>query len=616
MATIAEDFQIVGSYNNQRVVSIDAERSVNCFEYIDKLGKKPRALIGTSGLTNTQVIPINVSGVYRAQYVFKDIEYDVIGSDVIRIDSIGNVSVIGTLENTDSGYVGVDANTFQVIFVDGVDGYIWDTLANTFTKITDTSFPALPIDVCTLDNFFVVANGNTNQFQLSMFDQGLVWGPASLTVTADSTTDELTLSSTDNFQTGVPFQISSTGTLPTGNPAINSGVTYYAIRVDAIHIKIATSPENARAGIAIDILTDGTPTITITSNGQLQLGEITSHPGNIVACRTLHRRLFLFSNFFTEVWENQGIGTNLPFRRNNSLLIEYGTPAIGSIAVSFDTMVFLSQSRDGLGPVTQVNGTQAMTISTRALDFVLAGYAAQNQVSDCRAFLIKENGLIFYRMNFTQANHTWVYNLSLSNPTEEESRLWHEEEVLNGDRHPAQTHAYFNGVNYVGHYQLPVRYRVDSANLTNDNEPIRRMRIARPFVPPGYQRRRVDRFQLDMLQGQIPQQINIQELPLLTEFSEPILTESGVPIIASTDTIYATPKQPYIFLSLSKDGGQTYGYIQKSPMGKVGERTFRTLWRKLGVTPRGQAEVVKIEMFAPVPFIVLGASWAYEVLPE
>jgi len=51
-------------------------------------------------------------------------------------------------------------------------------------------------------------------------------------------------------------------------------------------------------------------------------------------------------------------------------------------------------------------------------------------------------------------------------------------------------------------------------------------------------------------------------------------------------------------------------------MGAIGQRTFRTVWRKLGVIPRGQAFVPKIEFFSNVPFIVLGAAWSFEVLPE
>lgn len=618
------DFDIVGSYNNQRVTPIDAERSVNVFEYRDPLGKKPKALINTSGLLNSDFTFGGTTGGFRAQFYFNGDQYMVIGGSFFKITGGGTVSFLGSLVSTTSGFVGIDANTFQIMFVDGQNGYIWDTMANTFVVITDASFTLNPIDVTYLDGFFVVAEGGTNNFQLSSFNQGLVWGPAANNFTTNfGTNSQLIIgastlsggvSGTPNYQTGVPIVLSTSGSLP--SPLV-AGTTYYSIFIDATHIELATSYANAIAGTFIVLSSDGTGTQTITSLGQLQQGSITSHPGTIVACRTLHRRLFLFSQFFTEVWENSGIGTNLPFRRNNSFLIEYGTPSVGSIWVDFDMMIFLSQTRGGLGPVMQVNGTQPLPISNRALDFQLAQYAALEQISDCRSFIIKENGLIFYRMNFTAANHTFVYNVTLSDPSQEETKMWHEEEILNGDRHPAQTHVFINGLNYVGDYQKPILYQVDSQTFTNNGEPIRRMRITKAIVPTGYQRIRIDRLQIDLLQGNVAQIGDITtELDLFTEDGFELLTEGGDVIELEQGLTISQPEQPYVFLSLSRDGGQTYGYEIKAPMGKVGQRAFRTLWRKLGTIPRGQAFVAKFECYDEIPFVILGASWAFEVLPE
>jgi hypothetical protein len=618
--TKTTDYEIVGSYNNQRVTSIDAERSVNVFEYHDPLGKKPKSLIYTSGLSNTALNFQSAMGGFRAQYVFKGIEYCIIGSTFLSINSSGVVAILGTLINSFSGYVGIDANTFQLIFVDGHNGYIWDTISNTFTIITDPAFPALPLDVCYLDGFFIVVNGNTNTFQLDTFNQGLIWGPdnngSPTTFTMAGASSHLVLTysggSIANYQVGTPIVFSGGG-LPA---ELVAGTTYYVQSiVNATTITVSATD----GGSAITSAAGGNG--SFTNNGQLQLGSITTHPGTIVACRTLHRRLFLFSQNFTEVWENQGVGSNLPFRRNNSLLMEYGTPAIGSIATGFDTMFFLSQDRDGLGSVMEVRGTESIPASTRALDFEFAQYAALGQVADCRAFLIKENGLIFYRMNFTLANHTFIYNVTQSKPSfdpeQDAYKYWHEEEVLDGDRHPAQTHAYFNGINYVGDYANPILYAVSSDIFTNNGEVIRRMRITRAFVPPGYQRIRIDRLQIDVLQGNIAQIQGItQDIDLYTENNFTLETESGQDIILEEGLTLLNPQQLYIFMSLSKDGGQTYGYSVKAPMGNIGQRTFRTLWRKLGTTKRGQAFVAKFEFFGTVPFVVLGASWAVEVLPE
>jgi hypothetical protein len=235
----------------------------------------------------------------------------------------------------------------------------------------------------------------------------------------------------------------------------------------------------------------------------------------------------------------------------------------------------------------EVKGTESILVSNRALDFTLAQYAENpaTGVADARGVLVKENGLIFYRLNFTLANHTFVLNVTMST---QDKPKWHEEEVLNGDRHPAQTHAYFDGVNYYGAYNAPKFYIVADEVSTNDGEIIRRMRIGKQMSPEGYNRLRIDRFQVDLLQGAL-----------------------GSPTVPATNS-----GQPTVFLAISKDGGQTYGNYLHATMGKLGERKHRTVWRKLGTTPRGQGYTPKIEFFHDIPFVVLGAAWDYEELPE
>lgn len=634
-----KDYEIVGSYDNQRYSTISAERTINMFEYLDVEGKRPKVMLPTSGLVNANLNFGSETGGARASFVFKDAIYQVYGGSVFRTTGSTNfllTSLIGNL-TTSQGYVGIDANQFQVIFVDGVSGYIWDINANTFEKITDTSFPGKPIDVCFLDGFFLVANGDTNQFQLSMLNQGMVWGPNAAVefVIAINPANTLTLSgppatTTANFATGVPITLTVTGggTLP---PELAINTTYYVIRVSAPSvspgvIKLALTYDDAIAGTAIHLSTIGTQVHNVLSNGQLQQGEITSHPGTIVGCRTLHRRIFLFSQNFTEVWENAGIGTNLPFRRNNSLLMEVGTPAIASIRVGFDRMFFLAQDKDGLAGVMEVTGSETSLVSNRALDYQLAQYAADalTGVEDGWGVLIKENGIIFYRLNFTLANHTFVLNVTMSNMngqlSQQDNILWHEEEVLNHDRHPAQTHMYFDGNNYYGDYDSATMYRVDSKISTNDGEAIRRVRIGKQMSLEGYNRLRIDRFQLDVLQGDV-EDIMTDTAFLITEDSNTILTEDGnighpdEPLLLEQQTIVSTG-QPIVFLSISKDGGQSFGYEIHGTMGKIGQRTYRTVWRKLGTTPRGQGFTPRIQFFNQIPFVVLGAMWDFEDMPE
>jgi len=712
-----KDYDIVGSYDNQRYSTINAERSINLFEYMDPQGKRPKTLLSTSGLDNADLNFGTETGGARAAFVFNNAVYQVFGANVYKTTgvtgSLMTVKINTTVLTNTAGYVGIDANQYQVIFVDGTLGYIYDTTPGNLApwqQITDTGFPANPLDVCFLDGFFVVVAGGTNTFQLSAFNNGLVWSggigsgisftasssiltlsgsnanfatgvpvtfstTGSVTFTADTTTSILTLSSSNqNFPTGTPLIFTTTSALPSplmvsttyyaiqvGVPTTNPGTirvattlanatagtyitlstigsgtntinassalppplssgppqTYYVINIPSMDnntIQVALTYADAIAGLALTLTGNGTPPNTITVAGQLQLGSITSHPGTIVGCDTLHRRLFLFSQNFTEVWENSGLGSNLPFRRNNSLLMEVGTPAVGSIQVGFDQMYFLAQDKDGLAGVMGVKGTESVLVSNRALDYQLGQYAETTGVSDARGILIKENGLIFYRLNFTASNHTFVLGVSMSTPEEPK---WHEEEVLNFNRHPAQTHFYFQGTNYYGDYSQAVCYIVDDTVSTNNGQQIRRTRIGRQMTPEGYNRLRIDRFQVDLLQGSV-QIAQIVPINLLTELSQPILTESGINIILedSGTSDGGNFTNPQVYLSISKDGGQTYGYRLPANMGQIGQRTYRTVWRKLGTTPRGQGFVPKIEFFFPIPFIILGAAWDFEDMPE
>ena len=541
--TDVKDYDICGSYNNLQTPSIDGERSINIFEYVDVRAKKQKIMLPTSGLLNSAVSFDGASGGFRRSFRFNGFTYHVIGNQFWEVDSSTNVATLRGTLTTITGYVGMDANTnsaglpYEIMFVDGAHGYIYNTITKAnAVQITDASFPANPVDCCTLDNFFVVVQGNTPNFQLSSFGEGLDWG---------------------------------------SNPG-----------------------------------------------SVLQLGTVSTHAGTLVACRTLHRRLFLFTAYFTEVWENAGLGTNLPFRRNNTLLMEYGTPAPGSISVSFDMMCFLSQTKGGLGSVMMVRGTESMPISTPALDAQLNIYngvivnpsLGTTGVSDAWGELVKDSSFIFYRLNFTSANATYVYNATMS--TQDNSR-WHEEQDLYGNRHPGQTSVYVNGNLYYGNYKGPILYIASSEFLTNDGQVIPRIRNGKPICPEGYQRIRIDRFQLDLLQGQLSD-VNVisTTLDLLTESAVPIITEDSVNIILEQSDDIILDANPICYFSYSKDGGQLFGPRIVGHMGSIGQRTFRTVWRKLGVTKRGQSFVPKVEFFNQVPFVILGAAWGYEVLPE
>lgn len=95
--------------------------------------------------------------------------------------------------------------------------------------------------------------------------------PITFNLTADSTTNLITISSTTAFPTGTPVTLQSFGTIP--SPLV-TGVTYYTIFVDATHLYLALTEQNALTGIPIDITTNGIPINTVTTfQGNLNTQE-------------------------------------------------------------------------------------------------------------------------------------------------------------------------------------------------------------------------------------------------------------------------------------------------------------------------------------------------------
>lgn len=104
------------------------------------------------------------------------------------------------------------------------------------------------------------AGKDTKLYDMTVYDvdkpnNTITFLPDMFTISAVSTAnDTLTVPSTDKIPTGTPIKFASTSTLPS---PLAPSTTYYAIKVDATNIKVATTLDNATIGQAIDITTTG-----------------------------------------------------------------------------------------------------------------------------------------------------------------------------------------------------------------------------------------------------------------------------------------------------------------------------------------------------------------------
>lgn len=307
--------------------------------------------------------------------------------------------------------------------------------------------------------------------------------------------------------------------------------------------------------------------------------RIQAYDGNIVGVGVVDRRLFFFKSDSTEVWYNQG-ATDFPFRRDNNLLFNFGCLTASSIVSRFGYLFWLSNDRNGSPSVMMTTGQDPQRVSNFAVDDLISTFS---NPADMSAFIYKDDGHVFLQLSWTTDDKTLVYDVTMNK--------WHRMEMVPSKivgsipnsgktRHLADCHAYFNGENVIGSYKGPIIYHYSRQYESNAGEPIKRQIVTGHTFDNGYNKVLVNGIQVDYVTG-----------------------------LGKVIGEYIDPKA---YLSISRDGGRTFGNEVPASLGKMGQRKRRVRWLRKGWA---RDFVFKITNYSPVsPQVVLGGAIDMEVL--
>ena len=296
----------------------------------------------------------------------------------------------------------------------------------------------------------------------------------------------------------------------------------------------------------------------------LDFALMQSEPDEITAIATINNRLFLFGKKVTEIWYNAG-AADFPFRRDNNLLLQYGCKSVGSIAVGYQLMFWLAGSKEGGISVVVTDGTTPKVISTPAIDYALQQFS---DTTNTNSLLYKIDGHIFYELSFTNEDKTFIYDLT--------SNIWAQAMELDKSRSTDNCHAFYNEKHYAGSSTERKIYEISSDFYSNDGENIYYEIISGHFADPHLRKLRIARVNLDILAGD---ELNENDLP-------------------------------EVFMSFSKDGGRSFSDKKTGSIGKIGQRLYRCIFRRLGSS---RDWVFKFEFFGKTKFMVFNAVVDYEV---
>jgi hypothetical protein len=264
-----------------------------------------------------------------------------------------------------------------------------------------------------------------------------------------------------------------------------------------------------------------------------------------------------------ELWWNSGQG-NPPFDKIQGAVINQGLGAKYSVADNPDFIFYFGSDNQFH---TLTGGTSAVdtVISTPAMAKQFQDYRVTN---DCIGWTMRLEGQWFYVATFPVENVTWVYPVGGE---------WFQWGTGNSGRIRANSYVNIFGKHLVGDFDSGNIYELDAETYTDVDETIIRTRDSAPIHGGLFQ------------QDGLAFEMNRLEFFL----------ETGVGNISGQGS------NPFLMISVSRDGGKTFGTERFVRVGKLGERV------KVETGSFGRFEqtcVIRIRVSEPIFWSIYGAK--------
>ncbi len=260
----------------------------------------------------------------------------------------------------------------------------------------------------------------------------------------------------------------------------------------------------------------------------LDFATAESETDNLVAVTSDHGSLILLGDLTTEFWAPSG-DANV-FVRVGGAGVEWGCASVASIA-RFDTgLIWLARNRLGEARLVKLQGYSPVPLDDQDVAQVIN---AQPDLASATGFSYLVDGHTFYQLNFAAVSllydsiGTWQ---TVSSGT-------------TGGRHLANVRAALSEQPYVFSHNDGSVYRIDKANLSDNETTIVREVVTRHLFA-DYNRGTVWELYIDCDMG--------------------------------------TATSAQAMLQVSRDGGRTYGAELWQSLGALGQYSLRAIWRRLG----------------------------------
>lgn len=336
-------------------------------------------------------------------------------------------------------------------------------------------------------------------------------------------------------------------------------------------------------------------------NDTFHVGTFQTKPDSVVATQRFPGRgnlLFVMGKTVTELWQDLGLQL-FPYQKNSSVNVDYGCLNAATIAFNDNIIVWLAANEKSGPMIAYSMGGDIQKISTDGIDFK---FSQLTNPANSFGFLFRQDGHLLYQLTFPDDDLTYIYDFN----TQKFFTLC--DAYMSA--HIAKRIAFFNDQYYFVSYRDGNIYNISTQFTTYDGVEIPRIRVCRTIRLPDSSRFVANNLTFTIEQGQ-QQNVYVNE-NLLTEAGDIITTEDGEPIqtnvnrtiityaplLAEDDTILLTEngeellvatsvESPYpipqaVHLSISRDGGQSFGNILSHQLNPRGQYKNRLIYWQLG----------------------------------
>jgi hypothetical protein len=282
-----------------------------------------------------------------------------------------------------------------------------------------------------------------------------------------------------------------------------------------------------------------------TSWNALDFFAVSLQSSNVVGIEVLADRLWVFQSQTSVVYYDTGDADN-PFQPYPSTVMQEGATSPWAITIVGETIMWLSQDNQGHARIVQATTPTPQRVSTPAIDYSLA-QATTLRTMEVLAYEQQGHSFaVFTAPNLTADGWTWVYDAIES--------AWHRRVSRDPNsgtwqRWRVRGCCTADGVTLVGDANTGDLYALELDVYDEDGDLMPWERTA-PYISGENQILVLDQVELGL--------------------------EAGVGLTAGQGV------DPRCWLTLSDDGGQTFGPAIDAPMGALADYNDRCTWTRCG----------------------------------